>query len=244
MAGMPLALAAVLGISVLFSVKTVLRNPAWENNYTLFTTDIHTQPNSAKLRNAIGGELVTQANKKTDGPEKTAMLQEAVGHLNEALRIHPTYKNAYFLRGIAHHLLREYDAAIADYQRTLDYDPDHPDAFKNMVTAYRDAGKYYGEEMGNTVKAIENLEKARSLAPDDMATIRLLGVAYGINQQHDKAIALFRTVVEQQPDNAGAWWDLGAAYYNAGLQQEGMTYIAKARELDPEIEEKRRRANQ
>ncbi|MEL7124509.1 MAG: tetratricopeptide repeat protein, partial [Bacteroidota bacterium] len=45
----------IVAISLFFSVKTITRNFIWKNNYTLFTNDVKTSSESAKLRNAVGG---------------------------------------------------------------------------------------------------------------------------------------------------------------------------------------------
>ena len=62
-------------MALVYSVRTVLRNPVWKDNYTLFTTDIEYSPNSAKLRNACGGELLTQS--LVSGPQSEAGLWPA-----------------------------------------------------------------------------------------------------------------------------------------------------------------------
>ena len=76
-----LGLALAVLLTALFSIRTVMRNPAWQSNYTLFTTDIQSSPNSAKLRNAVGGELITQSVKDTTLSEqvRAEMRKEAVG---------------------------------------------------------------------------------------------------------------------------------------------------------------------
>jgi len=239
-----MAWIAIGVIGVLFAFKTFIRNPVWQNNYTLFTNDIKVQPNSAKLRNAVGGELLAQTSDLADGPQKTGMLQEALGHLTEAIRLHPTYKNAYLLRGNANYFLQNYEAAIADYQQSLAFDPGYQDAIKNLNIAYRDAGKYYGESQGDTQKAINYLLKAYVAMPEDYTTRRLLGVAFGISGQHDKAIELFQLNADAETESAGAWFDLGSAYFGAGRPDEAEQFFQRARQLDPEIDQKRRQARQ
>jgi tetratricopeptide (TPR) repeat protein len=231
-------LGVVAGIALLFGVRTLLRNPVWADNYTLFTTDIQYSPNSAKLRNAVGGELVTQSVKPENATRKEAMLREAIGHLEEAVRIHPNYKNAYLLMGNAYNYLEAYDQSIAAYQNALSIDPNYRDANRNLGITYKDAGKYYGEQLGQVDKAITYLNKAYELMPDEYEVIRLLGVAHGIRGNTPKAIEYFTKATEVAPQNPSAWFDLGTAYYNAGDQQRGQQYRNKALELDPGFLEK------
>ena len=72
------------------------------------------------------------------GP-KNEMLKEAIGHLKEALKIHPTYKNAYLLQANAYNYLKEYESSIDYYQRALGLDPGYQEAIKNLGITYQEA---------------------------------------------------------------------------------------------------------
>ena len=226
-------------VLVLYSVKTISRSFAWQDNFTLFTTDITHSPNSAKLRNSVGGELIAQALLPENSPQKTALLEEATGHLREAIRIHPGYKNAYLLLGNANNYLQRFDASVAAYQRALQLDPDYAEARNNLGITYRDAGRYYGEQRGDLSKAISNLEQAYQLRPDEYETLRLLGIAYGQSGNNDKAVTYFEKATALITDNADAWFNLGIAQQNAGRAAEAEASFAKARAIDPAIFSKR-----
>ncbi|OFY87802.1 MAG: hypothetical protein A2236_07840 [Bacteroidetes bacterium RIFOXYA2_FULL_33_7] len=45
-------------VMLLFSVKTISRNSAWENDFILFTTDVEVSGNSAKSTTSAGGKLI------------------------------------------------------------------------------------------------------------------------------------------------------------------------------------------
>ena len=74
------------------------------------------------------------------------MLNQAIQHLKEALRIHPAYKNAYLLLGNAYNYLQQYENAIEAYKNALALDPDYSEARRNLGITYKDAGKYFGEQ--------------------------------------------------------------------------------------------------
>lgn len=236
------ALVPILAlILVLLSIKTITRNYAWKNNYQLFTTDIEVAPNSAKLRNATGGELVAQSQKQENQGRRDNMLQEALGHLEEAVRIHPTYKNAWLLKGNAHLYLKQYDDAINAYQKSLNIDPNYKEARNNLGIAYTEAGQYYGEQVNDLPTALNYLQQAFKLRPNDFNTIRLLGVASGMTGNATEAIRLFTKCTVLQPNNASAWFDLGVAYLNAKDEAKANEAFNKAKRIDPDIESKRRR---
>lgn len=233
-------LAGIGVIVLLFGIGTIVRNQAWKDNFTLFSTDIYTSSNSAKLRNALGGELLTQSLKPENKTQQQDMWTEAVGHLQEAIRLHPTYKGAYVLLGNAYNYLKQYDQSIAAYQRALQIAPGDQLALDNLAMTYRDAGKYAGETQGDLNKAIQYLQQALQMRPNDYETLRLLGVAHGMSKQHQQSIDFFSRATEIEPDNASAWFDLGVAYIQSGQSQVGQVYIDRAKELNPDIEAQRR----
>src|SRR5690606_33965591 len=102
---------------------TITRNEVWESDFKLFTTDVKTSVNSAKVLNAAGGALTAKAYEEKDQQNKEAMLNEAIGYLQQAVKIHPAYKNAYLIMGNAYYYLNQYDPAIEAYGKALALDP-------------------------------------------------------------------------------------------------------------------------
>jgi protein O-mannosyl-transferase len=228
---------AVLGIvAAFFIVRTVVRNNTWKDNATLFFTDVETSPNSAKLQNAVGGELITQSLKETDVKKQAAMQQKATTHLEKAIKIHPTYRNAYLLLGNAHNYLKNYDKSIKAYEDALKLDPMYGEAKANLAVTYREVGKVEGEKNGNLPKALQYLEKAYAYNNKDAETLRLLGVANGIGGNTQKALEWFIKCIELNPNNAHGWWDLGTAYGAAGNAAKASEARAKALSIDPNVE--------
>ncbi|HHH50201.1 MAG TPA: tetratricopeptide repeat protein [Saprospiraceae bacterium] len=228
----------ILGIiSLLFAGKTFVRNFVWKDNYTLFTTDIKVSKNSAKLRNSVGGELVETFKNEKNANLKKQKLNEAVAHLKEAIRIHPNYKNAFLILGNAYNYLQQYQQSIAAYNNALRIDPNYEQARQNLGITYREAGKYYGEQKNDINNAIKNLKEAYKILGDtDPETIRLLGVAFGMSGNTQKAISYFQKLVSLQPNNAGAFWNLANAYRFAGNLEKENEFRQKAKKINPNIE--------
>ncbi len=131
----PMALAAISVVVLLFSIKTIVRNPAWKDNYTLFKTDIKTSVNSAKLNNAMGGVTIDEANKlDANDPNRAAMYNEAITYLAKAIEIHPTYANAYLLSGNAYFYQKNYTKA-AEYYRYIAQTFDNSNGKNNLFEA-------------------------------------------------------------------------------------------------------------
>ncbi|MBK8880797.1 MAG: tetratricopeptide repeat protein [Haliscomenobacter sp.] len=230
-----LLVAILIGIAFLFGLRTVARNPVWKNNYTLFISDIAISGNSAKLRNAVAGELVVQSEREPDSLRKIDMLNEAKGHAQKAIELHPTYTNAYLIKGNAHFYLKEYDLAIQAYRQALAINPEYKEALQNLPLALRDGGRYFGEVEGNLSKAIDYLKAAETYQPNDYETLRLLGVAHGVGQQHALAIDYFTRAARLRPEIADAWLNLSTACFASGNAAQGQAYLDKARSIDPNV---------
>lgn len=229
----PSLLMGVTGLLLLgFSVKTFTRNLVWKDDFTLFTTDVKTSQRSAKVLNAAGGALSTEAGKLQDGPRKEAMLNQAIGYLNQALEVHPNYKNAALLLGNAYFYKKDYDQSIEFYNRALQLDPDFENALRNLAIAYRDGGRNAGEQEGDLNKANRYLRESYKLNPDDIETVRLLGVSSAVSGKHSEAIVYFQKVVEQFPESVSALRNLGNAYAQSGQNELAAQYLNRANAIE------------
>jgi tetratricopeptide (TPR) repeat protein len=228
---------------LLFAGLTIARNPVWADNFTLFTTDVLRQPNSAKLRNAAGGVRIDRYQSLIFDAQQTTrsqqLLTDARADLDQAIALHPTYKNAYLLRGNANLLLKDYAAAVADYDRALELDGGYQAARDNLVIALTAAGKDAGEVQGNIRKAFEYLRRAEQLSPNDYETLRLLGVASGVSGQTAQALSYFQRASQARPDDAEARWNYAIALYNAGQTDAAETEFQAAERLKPGIRRER-----
>jgi len=226
----------IMGVLLsLYTIKTITRNFVWESDYKLFTTDVKTSENSAKVLNAAGGALTTEAFKEKDESKKREMLAQAIEYLNRAVTVHPTYKNAYLIMGNAYYYLNDYDKAAAAYEKSLNIDPDFKDAETNLAISLRDAGRKAGEVENNLEKSQNLLYRSFQLSPNDTETLRLLGVVNGIRGNHLEAVKYFTKVIQVDPKNATGFLNLSNAYRNSGDQTNAEKYLENAIQLDPEI---------
>lgn len=213
--------------------KTITRNMAWADDFTLYTTDVEVSGNSAKALNAAGGVLVTKSIDEKDPAKKRAMIEKAITYLDKAIHIHPYYKNAYLIKGNGSYYLGDYENAISAYEKALAIDPEWVDASKNLAVSLRDAARVAGEQKGDLPKALTYLQRSIQLYPNDIETLRLLGVANGISKRHDEALKYFLKVVELEPNGAGGYVNLFNAYMALNQMDKATGAKQKALALDP-----------
>ena len=196
----------LLPIVLVFGGLTVLRNPTWQDNYTLFTTDVERQPDSAKLLNAAAGTRLDRYQQLDDAAQARSrhLLTTAKGHLDRALVIHPTYGNAYLLRGNAELLLGNYTDAISDYDRAEAVGMNQETVHTNLAIALQRAARQAGEERQNLAAAKTFLQRADRIRPNQYETLRLLGITSGMSGDVAAALDYFKRALALQPDNEGA----------------------------------------
>jgi len=225
----------IIGVLALLTVMTIVRSRVWINNHILFTSDIHTSKRSAKLLNAVGGDLVTQSQTEKDPVKKMQMLKDAQSYLKQALEIHPNYKLSYLLIGNSAFYLKDYEQAVEMFRLVLKLDEDFQEGKRNLGVALRDWGKQQGEESHNLVGAISLLEEAVQYLPNDFETYHLLGVAYGQNGDSQKAIDFFKKEIELAPKSASGYFNLGIAYQHAGDEENAQKAFQQAKAIDPNL---------
>jgi Flp pilus assembly protein TadD len=228
----PLLVAGV--VAALFSLKTILRNPAWESNEKLFFTDVATSRNSAKIHNACGGVLADKANVERDPALRERMATQAVGHLDK------DYSDAFASRGKANAILSNFDKSIADYREAVRLKPNDPNMIRSLAIVLRDGGRYYGQQKKDLNTARKMFEESWKINPKDPQTAMNLGTANGLAGDAAAAINWFQRAVDLEPTNASSIFDLATAYAQAGDINKANELYAKAQQLDPQIAQKKR----
>ena len=244
---MRMALVATAIIGVLYLGKTFTRNYAWKDNFTLFTTDIKTSVNSAKLNNAVGGSLIDKAIETTDKAEQQRLYNEAIPYLTKAVEVHPTYENAYNQFGRAYYGLGDYEKA-AEYFRHLAQTFNNPNGRKNLYETGKQLSTVAGTQQDPNQKvilyqkAIPILEECLAYFPNDTELLGHLGASYASTNRPQQAIEYFEKVIQIQPNNAKAHLFAGYSYSTLGQQtgdqnliQKGAEYQQKASAIDPNV---------
>ncbi len=223
---MALAVVVLLG----YSIKTIARNPVWKDNYTLFSTDVHTSPNSAKLNNALGGTALEFLDKPISAGEKKFYVQQAKDALNKALSIYPKFENAWLLLGNAS-LKGDSDAvmAITYYVKSLEANPGYPEAKNNIQVAL------------NYLKNEERVPVMKHLYDTSNANA-VLGYYYAIQlrrvDQHDEALRVLLRTIKTMPNYAEALSDAGLIYgQNKMMIDSSIYYLSLAVRANPDLED-------
>ncbi len=229
-------LMIILGIIMLgYSIKTISRNPVWENDFTLFGNDVKLSPNSAKVANAWGGELYTASDTAGTPARAKEYLDKAEASLKRALEIYPQYSNAWLLLGnVAYKKNNDYKTAKEYYLKAKEFNPNSFDAHYNLAIAYRDLNMFKD--------ALLYLDMAVALKPEKAETVRQNRAEvfyrwgkYAGQTQGNLTLATekINEAIKINPTAVYYYEDLGVAYGLMGDYQMAIKTCEAGLKLDP-----------
>jgi len=233
-------------------VKITDRSKDWKDNFTLFQADIKVSFMSAKLQNALGGELTVQSQmpKYKGSNKEESMLNQALAHLDEAIKLHPTYALAYMLKGNALHYLGKHQMAIELYQQAIKLNPNFSEAENNLNKI-----RHFLNLQQNNQQTVELEQQAFQAIADDKplqaisAFTQMIklnsnskyhfmrGVAYAKLNQFQPALADF-TVAENLDDHSDhsntlrILQAIQSTYINLGNTTQASLYQQKIQALN------------
>lgn len=213
-------------IALAFAVRTVIRNTAWENKFTLYDNDMAYLGESAKA-NMLYAQLhsaETMGNKNLNDDERMQRYNDTKAHFKKALSIFPGYATAWSNLGSNYYFLKQYDSAQYCFYRSLKLDTGNAKTYMSLGMNY--AGKAVFDSANQSflhairldstyVEAYEYLAKlvARRGHPD--RAIRLLALAAQKNPTSTSPFYVMGDIYIKEKNNR----DSGAICYEAGISR-------------------------
>lgn len=224
------AVTFLILILSLYTVKTIARNKAWQDDFTLFTTDVKTSVNSTKCNTSAGGKYFEKAQQETDTVLKNKDFQMSQQYLNQAIKIYPGNKNCLLLMGNVYALYRkDYKGAIDLYLKVITLDGYNELAYNNILSVLGNIDN--AKETDYKIGVCAELLKVN---PDNGAPNYILGKLYGqFKGNIDTAEYFFKRSAALSPENAGSYKDLGVIYGIKKEYDKAIQAFKKAAELDP-----------
>ncbi|MEY4876178.1 MAG: hypothetical protein RL708_1327 [Bacteroidota bacterium] len=199
------AIALLLPIFMASAFVTFARNKEWKNDIVLNIADFKKCPNSARIANGAGTSYIElSAKNKISKTTRDSLLFIALNCFNQALKIHPTFDDAFLNRGVAYSRMDSVEAAERNWNVVRQH-ANHPKLieFNKYLTAkFLTIGLACGNRK-NLDSAINYLEKA----------------------------AMYAT--ENDSLTMDSYYNLGGAYYTAGKFEKAKIAFTKTMQLNP-----------
>jgi tetratricopeptide (TPR) repeat protein len=210
------AVAVVLvGICAVLSYQ---RNGAWKDNMSFYGDIIGKYPNAA----------VAYCNRAAARLRESADAAGALADCDNAIRLDPTYADAYFNRATAKVILRKYQEALDDSNSAIRLNPRRSEFFQVRADTRLRLRDYGG--------AIVDSEKAMDLNPhgaDVYMAYQSRGVARISLRDGAGAMEDFNKAIELNPRVAAAYQNRANARVLLGDGRAAMADYDKAVEVDP-----------
>ena len=200
-----------LVLAITYAAVSSRRLLAYQAELTLWQDAVVHQPHDPMVQFNLGTLLV-----------KDGRVSEAIGHLQEAVRLDPeSYETQYNLARAFEDTSRPQDA-ITHYREALRVRPEDAASHYNLARLL--------EESGNVTKATDHYRQAVTAQPDFAAARTNLGILL-LNSGHtQEAIEHFEAALRWQEDT-GTCINLAMAYSIAKRMPEAITLAKKAVDL-------------
>ena len=209
---LPIGVLAVILLA--YSGKTIVRNQAWKDSFTLYDTDVKISPNCAKLQFHYGLEM-NKKGKKLTGKEQSEVMNQTKLIFEKATQIYPQYHDAYSQLGLWHYNAGQNNPnkvafenkAEELFNEAIKHKPNNEKAFNGLGMIY--FGKSNLARANGNIQEAERLrllakstyEKILTFDPRNVDATRNLGVVYALNKEFDKAIQYFRQGIKFATDD-------------------------------------------
>jgi tetratricopeptide (TPR) repeat protein len=127
-------------------------------------------------------------------------LDRAIADYTQAIKLDPTFVQAYVTRGFAYSEKADFDRAIADYTQALQLAPKFVQAYVNRARAYR--------LKGDIDRAIADYTQVIQLNPKFAVAYYNRGIAYRMKGDTDRAIADHRQALKLDPRLNDCKWHI------------------------------------
>ncbi|MGH9632744.1 MAG: tetratricopeptide repeat protein, partial [Bryobacteraceae bacterium] len=161
--------------------------------------------------------------------------------LEEAIRLDPSYMEAYEALGFVMEALGDYTAAVSHYRKSAEINESRKAGF---AAPYVSLAAYYNRT-GDPKAALEHARKAVELNPNSDGGNFQLGKALDHLQQWPEAAEALKRAIEANPRAATYHYVLSGVYRHLGKTKESQAHLEIFGRLEKEaaeFEQKRRKA--
>jgi adenylate cyclase len=146
--------------------------------------------------------------------QKAIALDDSLAHPHETLSKYYIWLN------------KDYEKGVAEAERAIALEPNSVDAYTQLGSNLRWAGR--------CAEAIPILQKAMRLSPiPPYVCLASLAQCYRTTGQYEEAIALYRRILQKEPNQLPAQVQFVVALVQAGKEDEARSEAAKVLRIDP-----------
>ncbi|MEW6685474.1 MAG: tetratricopeptide repeat protein [Candidatus Edwardsbacteria bacterium] len=162
--------------------------------------------------------FLEEEKKRKEEEEKIRVEQSAVEH-NE--------------KGIALYFKREFEAAVVEFEKALELNPNLLETYNNLGLALSESGK--------EKEAVASFKRAIEINPDFAEAYNNLGALHKGKGRYEEAVELFNQAISKRSNYALAYLNLGNAYEELEKFDQALKAWEKSLEIDPTLQEAKKK---
>ena len=139
---------------------------------------------------------------------KEKKFKEAIDSFSSVLETEPDNADVYNNMGVAYSCEGDFEHSEKCYIRAIELDPELAQAYINLSDLYY--------KSGDLASAIGTLQRGSYELQNNLTIAHLLARVYIEDQRWDDAIEELERVLDGEPENYDAYYDLGHVYFELG----------------------------
>ena len=124
-------------------------------------------------------------------------FEDAIEKINKSLELKKDWEIPYFYRAVVHQALENFDEAILDYTKALEFNEKMTDAYYNRAKILLSRKDIENPDLN---RAVCDLEKALNLDPKFISALYAMGAAQKKLENYEKALEYLDRAIELEPD--------------------------------------------
>jgi hypothetical protein len=212
------------------SVAVIIRTRDWRDEITLFSADVSTYPNSARLNNFLGNMYYFAGDRlfvqQRDPDTAAADFANAKQYLLRGLAIHDEFQDLHAVLGMAEYRLKQYREAIPHLERSLAFTNYRTSALEMMADCY--------EQLQMPARALELFKQIDAEGIQYPTAWFELGNDAAARGDDAASIRYFQHVTAATPDNVTAYVNLALGQHRKGEYSQSLASAERCIALNPD----------
>jgi Tfp pilus assembly protein PilF len=217
-------------IILVYSGRTIIRNPNWHDQMSLYDHDIKHLTESAKgnalLANVLYPFVAREMQTNPMNPENKKNVEKLIFHYKEAIRIDSTYSTSINNLGSVYmNFKKDYNQTIYYCSRAVALDEDYLEAQFNLGYAYN--------AIGQVDEAIPHFVRVMEIKPDYMQVYKVYNKMVYESGKLSVGIDSIKKAAKNTDEPKNIYLNIGNLYsldsYNV---EQSLVYFVKAFEQD------------
>ena len=152
-------------------------------------------------------------------------LRDKITYYSKVIKYNPDNSIAYNQRGTAYMYLKEYDAALEDYDKCVDLAPGLVGPLTNRALLHRKAGKLD--------QSLQDCNEMIKQFPYNGTGYYQRADTYRVLKEYEKALADYAIMIELDPYRPGPYTNRALLYLEINKPEEALADYERALERDP-----------